>query len=310
MPKILNKQEKTEILGRLLPLAQSYDQLALGLEPLDEEEQENPEQKDLEEQLTGMDKEIQELLRRYLEGLPVRNLSRCPFTGEKLSLAIDDLGLDGLWWNYDAPKRPKNKLPATYFAMDGAIKLGGAPEKAPFLCSPGPDVPFVLPWILEFVQVKAVISSIRIGLHTAYPIFYYADPMLYGEMRVNDWGTGRYWETGSIIPELFTPGQYVSINPDSDKYDFNLEPWIKSGKLLWIAPGDESLTLHGHVSRCPYLDLPGSRRLKFIRDGKVWEDDDDNDDYETREPDDPDFDREHFQRLVEELEKGERWING
>jgi hypothetical protein len=71
---------------------------------------------------------------------------------------------------------------------------------------------------------------------------------------------------------------------------------------LWIAPGDASITLHGHVSRCPYLDLPGSRRLKFIRDGKVWEDEEE---YESREPDDPDFDPEHFQRLVDEIERGE-----
>lgn len=300
MAKIMSKQEKAKILGRLLPLAQSYDQLAADLELLEEEGKENPKQKTLEGQLSGMHKEIQELLRRYLEGLPVRDLSRCPFTGKKFSLAIDDLGLDGLWWNFDAPKRPENELPATYFALDGALKLGGEPEKAPFFCSPGPDVPFVLPRLLEFIQVKAVISSVQIGPHTAYPIVYYADPMLYGEKRVNDWGTQRYWETGSIIPELWTPGQYVSLTPVTSEYDFDLEPWIKAGKLLWIAPGDTSLTLRGHVSRCPFLDLPGSRRLKFIRDGKVWEEED-----ETWEPDDPDFDPGHFQRLVKEIERGE-----
>ncbi|MBU7006560.1 hypothetical protein [Phosphitispora fastidiosa] len=302
MPKILNKQEKAEILGLLLPQAQSYDELAGELETFVEAGKQSPEQKDMEAQLAGMAKEIQELLRRYLEGLPVRDLSRCPFTGEKFSLAIDDLGLDGLWWNFDAPKRPENQLLATYFALDGALKLGGEPERAPFLCSPGPDVPFVLPRLLEFVQVKAVLSSFKIGPHTAYPIVYYADPMLYGEKRVNDWGTKRYWETGSIIPELWTPGQYVTLTPDASEYDFDLASWIKAGKLLWIAPGDASLTLHGHISSCPYLDLPGSRRLKFIRDGKVWEDEED---YETLEPDDPDFDPIHFQKLVEEIERGE-----
>ncbi len=303
MPEILNQQKKTEILGRLLPLAQSYDQLAFEPEAILEQGPESPEQKALEAQMAGMEKEIRDLLQCYLEGLPVLALSRCPFTGEALSLAIDNLGLDGLWWNNDAPKRPENKLPATYFALDGALKLGGEPEKASFLCSPGPDMPFVLPRLLEFVQVKAVISSIKIGPHTAYPIVYYADPMLSGEKRVNDWGTERYWETGSIIPELYTPGQYISLTPDTSEYDFDLVPWIRRGKLLWIMPGDESLTLHGHVSRCPYLDLPGSRRLKYIRDGKVWEEEEE---YETQEPDDPEFDREHFERLVEEAERGDR----
>jgi hypothetical protein len=302
MNKWMNKAEKAEILERLLPLAENYDQLVLELELLKEERNEIPEQQVLEAQMAGLDKEIQELVRRYLEGLPVRDLSRCPFTGEKLSLAIDDLGLDGLWWNYDAPKRPKIKHPATYFALDGALKLGGEVEKAPFLVSPGPDVPFVLPRLLEYAQVKAVISFVQIGAHTAYPIVYYADPMLYGEKRVNDWGTKRYWETGSVIPELATPGQYVSLIPDADEYDFDLKPWIKAGKLLWILPGDADLTLHGHVSHCPYLELPGSRRLKFIKDGRVWEDEEE---MESFAADDPEFDQEHFQKMVEEIEEGE-----
>ena len=303
MPKLLSKKEKAEIMGRLLPLAEDYDQSTAQLEAFVEEGRTGAEISELERQLTGMDKEIQELLGRYLEGIPVRDLSRCPFTGEKVSLAIDDLGLDGLWWNYDAPKRPENELPATYFALDGALKLGGKPEKAPFLCCPGPDVPFVLPRLLAYTQVKAVISTIQIGPHTAYPIIYYADPMLYGEKRVNDWGTQRYWETGSIIPELWTSGQYVSLIPAASEYDFDLEPWIKAGKLLWIAPGDPGLTLHGHISRCPYLDLPGSRRLKFIRDGKVWEDEED---FEAFEADDPGFDKEHFQRIAKEIVEGEK----
>lgn len=302
MPKILSKKEKAEILGRLLPLAENYDQLAAQLEELVDEGRTGSKKSELETQLTDMDKEIQTLLGRYLEGLPVRDLSRCPFTGEKFSLAIDDLGLDGLWWNYDAPKRPEKEFPATYFALDGALKLGGDPENTSFLCSPGPDVPFVLPRLLEYIQVKAVISTIKIGPHTAYPIVYYADPMLYGEKRVNDWGTKRYWETGSIIPELWTPGQYVSLTPDSSEYDFDLEPWIKAGKLLWIAPGDAGLTLHGHISHCPYLDLSGSRKLKFIRDGKVWEEEEE---FEFFEADDPAFDSEHFQRIAKEIEEGE-----
>ena len=191
MSKQMNQEERIEILGRLLPLAQSYDEQASDMELLDEQGQETPEQKALEEQLTSMNKEIQVLLERYLKGLPVRELSRCPFTGEKFSIAIDDLGLDGLWWNVEAPKRPETKFPETWFAIDGALKLEGAPEKAPFLCCPGPDVPFVLPRLLEYIQIKAVISVVQIGSHIAYPIVYYADPMLYGEMRVDDWGTER-----------------------------------------------------------------------------------------------------------------------
>lgn len=301
MSKHFSMEERADILGRLLPLAQSYDRLSLDMEIYEGEGQVNSKLKALEEQLVDMNNEIQELLECYMKGLPIRDLSRCPFTGEKVSIAIDDMGLDGLWWNHDAPKRPDNKLPNTWFALDGALKLKGEPGIAPFICSPGPDVPFVLPRLLEYIQVKAVISTVKIGSHTAYPIFYYADPMLYGEMRVNDWGTGRYWETGSVFPELLDPGQYVSLTPDESEYDFDLEPWIRAGKLLWIALDDDSLTLHGHVSACPYLDLPGSRRLKFIRDGLVWEDEEE---YEYFDEDDPDFDPEHFQSILKQIEEG------
>ncbi|NLO09954.1 MAG: hypothetical protein GX129_08845 [Clostridiales bacterium] len=300
MSKQFSKKERVDILGRLLPLAQSYDRLASDIDLYGDDEQANPELNPLEEQLIVMNNEIQELLESYMKGLPIRDLSRCPFTGEKVSMAIDDMGLDGLWWNYDSPKRPENKLPDTWFAIDGALMLKGEIEKAPFLCSPGPDIPFVLPRLLEFIQAKAVISTIQIGSHIAYPICYYADPMLYGELRVNDWGTGRYWETGSMIPELWSPGQYISLTPDKDEYDFDLEPWIKAGKLLWISPDDNSMTLHGHVSGCPYLNLQGSRRLKFIRDGLVWEDEEE---LEFFDEDNPDFDLEHFQSILKQIEE-------
>lgn len=302
MKKMMSVQERTDILKRILPLAEKCDHLFQEMDQFEEVEEERSEQKALREKIEGMKKEIQELLSAYLDGLPVRALSRCPFTGEVLSMAIDDFGIDGLWWNDSAPKRPENKLPETYFAIDGAMKLEGETENAPFLCSPGPDVPFVLPGLLEFTQVRAVISTIKIGRHTAFPIVYYADPMLYGVMRVNDWGTEQYWDESSIFPEMTTAGQYISLVPDVEGYDFDLAPWIRSGKLLWIAPGDETLTLHGHVKGCPYLDLQGSRMPKYIQNGKVWEYDQA---YELMGPNDPEFDAEYFQKIIEKVEKGE-----
>ena len=136
MPKLLSKKEKAEIMGRLLPLAEDYDQSTAQLEAFVEEGRTGAEISELERQLTGMDKEIQELLGRYLEGIPVRDLSRCPFTGEKVSLAIDDLGLDGLWWNYDAPKRPENELPNLFRSGRGTEARRRA-GKGPFLPSRG-----------------------------------------------------------------------------------------------------------------------------------------------------------------------------
>ena len=303
MSHTMSVQERDNILRGLLPLAEKYDQLAEGMESVEENKEPSLEERALLENLEGMRKKIQELITKYLDGLPNRKLSRCPFTGEVLAMAIDDIDINGLWWNCNAPKRPENHFPETYFAMDGALKLNGEPENMPFLCCPGPDVPFVLPRLLEYTQIRAVISTIKIGSHTAYPIFYYADPMLYEEMRINDWGTDRYWEPGSLIPGVLTPGQYISLETDVDEYDFDLAFWIKKGKLLWITPEDEELNLHSYVKGCPYLDLQGSRMPKYIQNGKVWEDDQS---VETWDVNDPLYDADYFRKLIEEFEKGDQ----
>ncbi|PKM56065.1 MAG: hypothetical protein CVV00_01350 [Firmicutes bacterium HGW-Firmicutes-5] len=221
----------------------------------------------------AVNQEMEGLAEAYLDQLPNVNLSRCPFTGEVLTLAIDVDGMDGLWWNNESPKRPEQKLPKTYFAMDGALKLEAPLEVAPFIATPGPDVPFVIPRLLAFDQIKAVLSTVKIGAHTGYVIIYYADPMLEGEKRVNDWGTDRYWEDTDAFSGMVSPGQWVSVTPHIEDYDFDLAPYIRSGKLLWIEPQDEKLLLKSVVRGCPYLELEGSHWPKFIQDGQMWEDD-------------------------------------
>lgn len=296
MAQPMNAIVRRELLDRIFALSKRISQLQHEQKTGLEQEHSSAAIFTWEE----MDKEIRQLQQRYLDGLPVRPLSRCPFSGELLAMPIDDGGLDGLWWNNHNPQRPQASLPKTFFALDGALALSGPPEDAPFLCAPGPDVPFVLPRLLQFVQIKAVISALKIGKHMSYPVFYFSEPMLYGEKRVNDWGTERYYDDGNPVPGLLTPGQYVHITPDSDEYDFDLEPWIRSGKLLWIAPDDSRLMLHSHVAGCPYLNLPGSRLPKFIQAGAVWEDV-----REDMEQDNSEFDREYFRLLLEQLERGE-----
>ena len=56
---------------------------------------------------------------------------------------------------------------------------------------------------------------------------------------------------------------------DEDK-EYDLRPWLESGRLRWIAPGDDSLELRTGADGCPYLDLPGERRRRYLQDGKTW----------------------------------------
>jgi hypothetical protein len=301
MNDTITAAERQRITEELLGISERQARISAELSIPDKGgEETDGENAAMRAQLEALVEKAAGLLSRYLDGLPERRLSRCPFTGEVLSMKIDDFGLDGFFWNNSAPRRPEQKFPGTYFAMDGALKLQGTPEKCPLLCSPGPDLPYVLPRLLQYDEIKAVISCIKIGPHTAYPIIYYADPAPEGVFRVNDWGTERYWEPGTPVPELFTPGLYIDVPAEPEEMDFDLEPWIKAGKLLWIPPGDESLTLHGHAFGCPYLDLPGSRNLKYIQNGEVWEFDPGEEVPETE-----DMDEEELRKLLQQIEEGE-----
>ena len=207
-------------------------------------------------------KRIADLQRRYLDALTRVALSRDPFGGEPLALALDVGGLDGPWWRYDAPVRPLDERPATFFALAGAVRLAPEVERAPFLCEPGPEVPYVVPDLFEGTDVIAVISTVPIGRHTGYAIAYFSErqPAI---ARVNDWGTDRYTVTvdGSV--------RWAARTEVASDLEFDLAPWIERGRLRWIAPGDADLRTRDGVAGCPYLGLDGRRALLRIYDGEV-----------------------------------------
>jgi hypothetical protein len=230
------------------------------------EETEGELENSVAEELAGAQQTLAGLIERYEAGLKPVPVSRCPFTGEILSQVIDTGGLDGLWWDYEAAVRPGGKPPATFFALDGALGLGEPLESFPHLCRPGPEAPFVVPRLLARPELAAVLSSVAVGPHIGYAITYFAQPVPMDVPRLNDWGSSEYWVTG----ETGTLG-WDSVEEDPAAYDYDLQPWIRAGKLLWIAPGDERVMLHSDVRRCPYLGLPGRRYPLFITAGEVLE---------------------------------------
>lgn len=209
---------------------------------------------------------LTEIHEAYVAGLPRRTLSRDPHTDAVVEYLIDDVDLDGLFWNYEAPSRPATQpVPLTFFALTGAVRLEGDVTPAPFLCKPGPEVPYVIPRILDHEAMLAVVSTVAIGAHRGFAIFYFAQPLPSDLERANTWGTANY---RFASPE----GRMAwnSVNEDFDELDYDLAPWLESGKLRWIAPGDEGLVLRATVDDCPYLDLDGRREFTRIQDGKVW----------------------------------------
>lgn len=207
---------------------------------------------------------VRTLWAEYLTGTPVLDVVRCPHTGEVMHYPIDNLGVDGLWWDYFTPARRSAPLPRTFFAVSGALRLTEPPRPAPFLCKPGPEVPYVIPRILEDPAMRAVLVSMRVGSHLGFATFYFADPMPFRLARVNDWGTNDYWFRDAAGNELWN-----AIDEDESEFDFDLAPWITREKLAWIRPGDPALTLREGVDECPFLNQPGRRTILRIYDGMV-----------------------------------------
>jgi len=207
---------------------------------------------------------FQVISRKYLNGLPKIPVSRCPFSGETVVHSLDIFGIDGLWWNYEAPIRPVEALPRTFHSMSGAVTVRQPVEKTSFVVHPGPDIPFVIPGLLAYPSVVAVLSSVRIGPHIGYPICYFSSDPGSVDFLVNSWGASERLE-GQGMSERGWSNRELKV----EEMDFNLEPWIRSEKLGWIEPGDSQFEIKTSLDDCPYLGLEGTKRLQTLFGGRI-----------------------------------------
>lgn len=201
----------------------------------------------------------------HVESVPI---ARCPFTADVVTMSIDTSGLGGPWWDYEAPERPIDPIPPTVFCITGAMHLSDATaiEVTDHAVMPGPDVPFVVKELIEDRRIKAVISQLRVGAHTAWPITYFAKLPLPSDLaRFNTWGTDRAWYLNANEEWV-----WWQEHEDFTAVDYDLTQWIKRGKLSWIAPGDENLTLSTDVAACPYVGVGGHRAFTRVMDGEAW----------------------------------------
>jgi hypothetical protein len=201
--------------------------------------------------------------------LPNVVLSRSPLTGELITPRFDPVDLDGPWWDAHSPIRGTVDLPADVASFAGAVALGDQVASAPFLASPGPGLPFVYPDLLFNMDVVAVVSSVRIGPHTGYPILYFADPLPPGGPFLDWWGARgyRYGPHGAEV-EGSSPGY-------EGDWDYDLTSWIRNERLLWIAPGDDEWALRRGLDGCPFVGLEGEKGIARVQNGEVWRTPDD-----------------------------------
>ncbi len=209
-------------------------------------------------------REILALSQQYRDGLPKVAISRCPFSGDLVVHSLDPFGIDGLWWNYEASQRPIESLPETFHSLSGALALVAPVAVASFVVRPGPGVPFVLPGLLGDPSVVAIISSVKVGLHTGYPVCYFSSNPESVEFRPNSWGASFRLEEWGL------PGRgWSSREVQLQEMDFDLEPWVRSEKLGWIAPGDPAVRTRTSVDDCPYLAVKGTQLPQTVFRGKV-----------------------------------------
>jgi hypothetical protein len=155
--------------------------------------------------------------------------------------------------------------PPLWLCTNGAIRLSPPLENTVQVVRPGPGVPYVVPRVLRCPDVRAVVSQVPVGAHTGWVISYFG-PKPAEVTLVNNWGKHEHYVYDHS-------GKWRGWNSDEKdqcvgEYDFALTSWLRSGKPLWIAPGDESMTLRDSVDDCPYVDLPGDRRCVDVWRGK------------------------------------------
>ncbi|GEM31314.1 hypothetical protein NN3_23210 [Nocardia neocaledoniensis NBRC 108232] len=200
---------------------------------------------------------------RYRDLLRPVAVARCPDTDSVVHYPMDVVGLDGWFWEYDRPIRLTPKLPPTWLAMTGAMRLDEPIPHTERRRRPGPGVPYVIPRLLRESEVRAVLTQVAIGPHTGWAVTYFGS--LPPEVPLeNTWGMGCY--------PVRRDGEWLGWNSHESptaELDFDLRPWLRDARLLWVAPDDHTVALRDSVNDCPYLELAGPHSRASLVGGKV-----------------------------------------
>ncbi len=209
--------------------------------------------------------QLYEQLAEYSDRLPRVVLSACPFTGAPLKRAFDPFDLGGFWWHKDRTFTPgEPRTPPSFRVLLGAVDLNGRkPAETREQVLAGPDVPFVVPRLLELDGMVAVLHRVPMSTgDVCYPVGYFSQQTFDPE------DLHQHWTRPDLV---FTdPDGEEGWTFSTDPWDFDLGPWIASGRLRWIRPGEGKPVVVGAESgeACPYVGLPGDRRPQLLGGGE------------------------------------------
>ena len=210
------------------------------------------------------DEEAERLDATYFERLPRVVMSCCPFDDKPLIRTFDPYGLDGLWWDSDAC--PEEPPPCRHFCvLRGAVHYNGLQAQSGRVeAHPGPEVPYVIPRLLAYPGMIAVISQLRMETgYTTYPIAYFAEKRPPVQDLTADWARTVHTYT----TQTGASGWSAPVDP----WDFDLMPWLEQGKIRWCPPDSDNTFLSTEpIEQCPYIDLPGKREEIIVEGDTSW----------------------------------------
>lgn len=209
---------------------------------------------------------------KYCSLLPMLPVSRCPLCGELQRIAIDNVNLDGPWWSLHEPARPEiaEILCPHWLTQTGAVSVVGEPPNTPFSIKLGPSVPYVVRPILERPEVRAVLSSFRVGSHRAFLIMYFSPQPNFNVPLHKVWPT-RVRPPGLGKASRAAEDTIIDYYEESS-YDYDLEPWMNSNKLFWTMPDDLNCKIYSGADGAPYFRIPGEKRIQILLDGELTTD--------------------------------------
>jgi hypothetical protein len=208
---------------------------------------------------------------RYQESLPQVPISRCPIDGSLVHKRMDIFGLDGLWWEVGASDElpigdSRHVITYTGALRAPSVDLAGAALTKRARILPGPEVPYVIPRLLHIPGVRCVISWVQLfsGRGGAYLTTYFAEPGFPAREAHQMW----LRESFDFLDDVGHRRWRIA----TDRWDFDLVPWLRDrrDKVYWIAPSDPAMTaITGSPEQCPYVDAPGARFPREIKNGVV-----------------------------------------
>jgi hypothetical protein len=211
------------------------------------------------------------LVGEYADRLPRPVLSIDPFTRKPYRRTFDPFGVDGPYWDARTFVETDDPDPGPSFrVLLGGLDLRGrTPSEVSEQVRPGPPVPFVVPALLALPGMVAVIGRLTFATgDIGYPIAYFADQPTDPAKLHQEWARLDFW--------FQRPGEDAGWLSSNYRWDFDLEPWIAQGKVLWVEPDldtpEATLTLRRGTdpgAACPYVGLPGTRAPQQILGGEL-----------------------------------------